>query len=146
MKELERRGLVDVLTRVEVPFLGICLGMQLMCRHSQEGDVDMLSIVDAPVVRFERDVCRKIPQIGWNRVYGMDCPLFDGIRDGSWFFFDHSYHVPLMEQGCAARTEYYGYEYSSAISKGLFFGVQFHPEKSGKDGSRLLANFLSMEA
>ena len=72
--------------------------------------------------------------------------LFDGIRDGSWFFFDHSYHVPLMEQGCAARTEYYGYEYSSAISKGRFFGVQFHPEKSGKDGSRLLANFLSMEA
>ena len=67
MKELERRGLVDVLTRVEVPFLGICLGMQLMCRHSQEGDVDMLSIVDAPVVGFERDVCRKIPQIGWNR-------------------------------------------------------------------------------
>ena len=115
MKELERRGLVDVLTRVEVPFLGICLGMQLMCRHSQEGDVDMLSIVDAPVVRFERDVCRKIPQIGWNRVYGMDCPLFDGIRDGSWFFFDHAHGTGLCRPDGVLRLRVFQRDIQRAV-------------------------------
>lgn len=147
MDEIAKRNLSEVISLVEKPFLGICLGMQLLCRSSQEGDVDMLGVIDAPVLRFDPQQCRKIPQIGWNRVYAHpDSQLFDGIGQGSWFFFDHSYYVPLLDEGTEARTEYYGFWYSSAITRGNFHGVQFHPEKSGKAGERLLANFLSLEA
>ncbi len=144
MQEIKKRGLDDVIRLVRKPFLGICLGMQLLCSHSEEGHTEMLSILPADVRLFDKGVCKKIPQIGWNRVYGASCPLFEGIEDGSWFFFDHSYYVPLA--GCtAAKAEYYGFEYSAAIANDNFFGVQFHPEKSGSAGERLLANFLKLE-
>ena len=144
MQEIKKRGLEDIIRQVKKPFLGICLGMQLLCSHSEEGHTEMLSILPADVRLFDNGVCKKIPQIGWNRVYGVSCPLFEGIEDGSWFFFDHSYYVPLA--GCtAAKAEYYGFEYSAAIAKDNFFGVQFHPEKSGSAGERLLANFLKLE-
>lgn len=144
MQEIKKRGLDDVIRLVRKPFLGICLGMQLLCSHSEEGHTEMLSILPADVRLFDKGVCKKIPQIGWNRVYGVSCPLFEGIEDGSWFFFDHSYYVPLA--GCtAAKAEYYGFEYSATIANDNFFGVQFHPEKSGSAGERLLANFLKLE-
>lgn len=145
MEELEKRGLVDVLKRVKRPFLGICLGMQLMCSFSEEGNTGMLSIVDAGVRRFDPSICQKIPHIGWNTVYDLKGPLFEGIKDGSYFFFDHSYYVPLMGMATSAVTGYYGFCYTSALERDNFFGVQFHPEKSGKAGSILLENFLNME-
>ena len=145
MKELERRELISTLRMVRAPFLGICLGMQLMCAFSEEGNTPMLGLVDLPVRLFDRSVCRKIPQIGWNRVYKYDDPLFSGLDEGAWFFFDHSYYVPLSSGATAARTEYYGFEYTSALRKNNFHGLQFHPEKSGKAGERVLLNFISPE-
>ena len=145
MEELEKRGLADVLTSVKRPFLGICLGMQLMCSFSEEGNTGMLSIVDADVRRFDPSICPKIPHIGWNTAYDLKGPLFEGIKDGSYFFFDHSYYVPLLGSATSAVTSYYGFGYTSAIERDNFFGVQFHPEKSGKAGSILLENFLNME-
>lgn len=142
MEELGKRNLVVTIGKISRPFLGICLGMQLMCAHSEEGDTDLLGLVDSPVVRFDSGVCMKIPQIGWNQISGTG-PLFNGIRDGEWFFFDHSYYVPLGDH-TIARSEYYGFEYTSALHRDNFFGVQFHPEKSGKAGERLLKNFLEM--
>lgn len=145
MEELEKRGLVDVLKRVKRPFLGICLGMQLMCSFSEEGNAGMLSIVDAGVRRFDPSICPKIPHIGWNTAYDLKGPLFEGIKDGSYFFFDHSYYVPLLGMATSAVTAYYGFRYTSSLERDNFFGVQFHPEKSGKAGSILLENFLNME-
>ena len=145
MEELEKRGLADVLTSVKRPFLGICLGMQLMCSFSEEGNTGMLSIVDADVRRFDPSICPKIPHIGWNTAYDLKGPLFEGIKDGSYFFFDHSYYVPLLGRATSAVTSYYGFSYTSALERDNFFGVQFHPEKSGKAGSILLENFLNME-
>lgn len=145
MEELEKRGLADVLTSVKRPFLGICLGMQLMCSFSEEGNTGMLSIVDADVRRFDPSICQKIPHIGWNTAYDLKGPLFEGIKDGSYFFFDHSYYVPLLGSATSAVTSYYGFGYTSALERDNFFGVQFHPEKSGKAGSILLENFLNME-
>ena len=145
MEELEKRGLADVLTSVKRPFLGICLGMQLMCSFSEEGNTGMLSIVDADVRRFDPSICPKIPHIGWNTAYDLKGPLFEGIKDGSYFFFDHSYYVPLLGSATSAVTSYYGFGYTSALERDNFFGVQFHPEKSGKAGSILLENFLNME-
>ena len=145
MEELEKRGLADVLTSVKCPFLGICLGMQLMCSFSEEGNTGMLSIVDADVRRFDPSICPKIPHIGWNTAYDLKGPLFEGIKDGSYFFFDHSYYVPLLGRATSAVTSYYGFGYTSALERDNFFGVQFHPEKSGKAGSILLENFLNME-
>ena len=145
MEELEKRGLADVLTSVKRPFLGICLGMQLMCSFSEEGNTGMLSIVDADVRRFDPSICPKIPHIGWNTAYDLKGLLFEGIKDGSYFFFDHSYYVPLLGRTTSAVTSYYGFGYTSALERDNFFGVQFHPEKSGKAGSILLENFLNME-
>ena len=145
MEELKKRGLVDVLASVKRPFLGICLGMQLMCSFSEEGNTGMLSIVDADVRRFDSSICPKIPHIGWNTAYDLKGPLFEGIKDGSYFFFDHSYYVPLLGRATSAVTSYYGFGYTSALERDNFFGVQFHPEKSGKAGSILLENFLNME-
>ena len=145
MEELEKRGLADVLTNVKRPFLGICLGMQLMCSFSEEGNTGMLSIVDADVRRFDPSICPKIPHIGWNTAYDLKGPLFEGIKDGSYFFFDHSYYVPLLGSATSAVTSYYGFGYTSALERDNFFGVQFHPEKSGKAGSILIENFLNME-
>ena len=145
MEELEKRGLADVLASVKRPFLGICLGMQLMCSFSEEGNTGMLSIVDADVRRFDPSICPKIPHIGWNTAYDLKGPLFEGIKDGSYFFFDHSYYVPLLGSATSAVTSYYGFGYTSALERDNFFGVQFHPEKSGKAGSILLENFLNME-
>lgn len=145
MEELEKRGLIGVLRSVTRPFLGICLGMQLMCSTSEEGPASLLSIVNADVKKFDPSICHKIPQIGWNTVFNLSSPLFDGVKEGTYFFFDHSYYVPLLNDNTASFSEYYGFDYSSALCWDNFFGVQFHPEKSGKAGARVLENFIHME-
>jgi glutamine amidotransferase len=142
MAYLKERGLDQVLKELKQPVLGICLGMQLMCRHSEENDTECLGIFDEPVIRFVAgDSGMKIPQIGWNRVVETSSPLFNGITDGSYFYFVHSYYAArgIHTIGVADYIQ----PYSAALHKGNFYGVQFHPEKSAVAGEQLLRNFLS---
>lgn len=152
MDYLRATGLDKVLLSLTQPVLGICIGMQLLCQHSEEGDVDCLGVFDVPVVRFNpSDASLKVPQMGWNTVTAgsEDKPLadtgdklFSGIEPESYFYYVHSYHVPLC-QYTIATTDYSGL-YSAALHKDNFWAVQFHPEKSGPKGELLLKNFLDL--
>lgn len=140
--------LADVIRGLKQPVLGICIGMQLMCRHSEEGDVDCLGIFDVPVKKFRpADVSFKVPQMGWNTVSVSDpkkagSVLFAGVEDQSYVYYVHSYHVPLCDYTVAV-TDYSGL-YSAALHQGNFYAAQFHPEKSGPVGEQILKNFLSL--
>ncbi|MDG1572962.1 imidazole glycerol phosphate synthase subunit HisH [Robiginitalea sp. M366] len=140
MEKLKHTGLDGLIPQLRQPVLGICLGMQLMCRHSEEGDTPGLGIFDTEVVRFGSHL--KVPQIGWNQITGLKSPLFKGVPEGSYIYLVHSFYAPL----CAATTatSSYGPEYSAALAKGNFYGVQFHPEKSSTVGARILKNFLEL--
>jgi len=140
MKYLRERNLDQVLKSLEQPVLGICLGMQLMCRHSEEGDTACLDIFDTHVMKFNQGL--KTPQIGWNQVVSANGKLFEGLGDSPYFYFVHSYYAGLCDE-TAAVTEY-GINFSSALQKNNFYGVQFHPEKSAEAGQRLLQNFLNL--
>ena len=140
MAKLKENELDLLLKDLKQPVLGICLGMQLFCSHSQEGDTEGLGIVFSEVVRFPITV--KVPQMGWNLVQHNQEGLFEGISKESYMYLVHSYYVPLINE-TIARSEYPTL-YSVAIQKNNFYGVQFHPEKSGKPGSRLLENFLKL--
>ena len=143
MQYLDATGLSDVIRSLKQPVLGICIGMQLLCRHSEEGDVDCLGIFDVPVVRFHpSDAALKVPQMGWNSVKPLPAaePLFRNIAEGDYVYYVHSYHVPLCPY-TIAETDYDG-AYSAAIHKDNFWATQFHPEKSGSVGEQLLRNFL----
>lgn len=143
MQYLDATGLSDVIRSLKQPVLGICIGMQLLCRHSEEGDVDCLGIFDVPVVRFHpSDASLKVPQMGWNSVKPLPAaePLFHNIVEGDYVYYVHSYHVPLCPY-TIADTDYDG-AYSAAIHKDNFWATQFHPEKSGSVGEQLLRNFL----
>ena len=140
MAKLKENELDLLLKDLKQPVLGICLGMQLFCSHSQEGDTEGLGIVSSEVVRFPITV--KVPQMGWNLVQHNQEGLFEGISKESYMYLVHSYYVPLINE-TIARSEY-STLYSVAIQKDNFYGVQFHPEKSGKPGSRLLENFLKL--
>ncbi len=142
MAYLRSHNMVSLLKNIEKPFLGICLGMQLLSTHSEENSTSTLDIIPGCVKLFEKGKGYKIPHVGWNNVKAKkDDPLFSGIKDGSFFYFVHSYYVALSEY-TVASTEYDGICFSSAVRKGNFYGVQFHPEKSGRDGERLIHNFL----
>ncbi|MGY5847229.1 imidazole glycerol phosphate synthase subunit HisH [Salegentibacter sp. HM20] len=138
MKMLKSSGLDKIIPELNQPVLGICLGMQLMCRHSEEGDTTGLGIFHADVVKFNNGL--KVPQIGWNRIYDLKSELFKGIKEQEFVYLVHSYYVPECEETIAS-TEY-GVEYTTAIQKDNFYGVQFHPEKSSDAGEKILANFL----
>lgn len=140
MKMLKSTGLDNVIPTLTQPVLGICLGMQLMCRSSEEGNTPGLGIFDANVIRFNGE--NKVPQIGWNHIYNLESALFEGVKDRDYVYLVHSYYVPECP-GTIAMTEY-GVEYSTAVQKGNFYGVQFHPEKSSTAGEKILANFLSI--
>ena len=125
----------------DTKMLGICLGMQFLLERSfEEGETEGLGFVKGSVVRFTQG---KIPQIGWNEVYDLKTPLFDGIEEGTRFYFVHSYRADCADEFACAKTEYYA-EYPSAVYAGNVFGVQFHPEKSGAAGLKLLKNFCRM--
>lgn len=148
MANLRRSGFVEPLIdwlRSDRPFLGICLGLQLLCETSEESPgVDGFGLIPAPVVKFVSSGECKVPQIGWNRITrapGRDCPLFAGIPDGTYFYFVHSYYLEGAKEWDAART-CHGVEYSSAIWRGRIAAVQFHPEKSQQAGLKLLGNFV----
>ncbi|MCH4823232.1 imidazole glycerol phosphate synthase subunit HisH [Gramella lutea] len=142
MKMLRSTGLDKIIPTLKQPVLGICLGMQLMCNYSEEGDTTGLGIFDAEVKRFEIKV--KVPQIGWNQITNLESHLFDNVENGEYVYLVHSYYVPECKDEIA-RTEY-GVNYSTALHKDNFYGVQFHPEKSSKTGEQILKNFLKIES
>lgn len=158
MHYLRAHGLDQIIPSLRQPVLGICIGQQLMCRHSEEGDVDCLGIFNAEVKRFV-PLCHedKIPHMGWNSLHfvqsedlglkneelmPMDSELFRGFAQGEFVYFVHSYYVPLCEH-TAAVTDYI-HPFSSAMHKDNFYATQFHPEKSGEVGQRILRNFLEL--
>jgi imidazole glycerol-phosphate synthase subunit HisH len=140
MSKLKESGLDTLIPNLKQPVLGICLGMQLMCRHSEEGNTDGLGIFDANVVRFSNNV--KVPQMGWNQIYNLKSPLFEGIKNNEYMYLVHSYYVPNYDEAIAVTN--YDIEYASALQKNNFYGTQFHPEKSGDVGEQILANFLKI--
>ena len=144
MRKLQERGLCDVIKSLKVPVLGICIGMQLMCRHSQEGDVDCLGIFDADVCRFDPDLAAgvKVPHMGWNAVTDLKTGLFEGLEDGEFVYFVHSYAASVSEDTIAVSDN--GRKFSAAMRRGNFYGAQFHPEKSGDVGERILRNFMNL--
>ncbi|WP_417887015.1 imidazole glycerol phosphate synthase subunit HisH [Zunongwangia sp.] len=142
MKMLKSTGLDKVIPQLTEPVLGICLGMQLMCEYCEEGDTTGLSIFDAKVVKFDNSV--KVPQIGWNQIYDLKSDLFEGVNEKEYVYLVHSFYVKECEETICS-TEY-GVEYTSAIKKNNFYGVQFHPEKSSKAGEKILDNFLKLES
>lgn len=141
MHYLQSRNLDQLLTSLRQPVLGICLGMQLMCSFSEENSTNCLGIFSEKVRLFETPTL-KVPQIGWNSVARIKSLLFDGIAENDYFYFVHSYFVETSQHAIA--TTHYGVDYSSALQKDNFYAVQFHPEKSGKVGQRLLENFIRL--
>ena len=140
MKKLIESGLDTLIPTLKQPVLGICLGMQLMCKSSEEGNTKGLSIFDVDVVKFSNKV--KVPQMGWNQIYNLKSPLFDGISEKEYMYLVHSFYAPLCNEAIA--TTNYELEYASALQKNNFYGTQFHPEKSGAIGEQILANFLKL--
>lgn len=143
MEYLHANNLDTLIKELKQPVLGICLGMQLMCRHSEEGNVDCLGIFDTDVKRFRPQRHEdKVPHMGWNTIDQTNSGLFKGFDKEEFVYFVHSYYVPLNEF-TAAQTDYI-LPYSSALHKDNFYATQFHPEKSGKTGEKILTNFLEL--
>jgi len=140
MKKLRATGLDALIPTLKQPVLGICLGMQLMCKYCEEGDTNGLNIFDVSVVKF--GASKKVPQIGWNQIENLTSGLFNGIKEKEFMYLVHSFYVPLNDETIA--TTEYGIKYTSAMQKNNFYGVQFHPEKSSKAGALVLQNFLNL--
>ena len=140
MKYLREKGLDKLICSLTQPVLGICLGMQLMCSFSEENNTDCLGIFEQKVKLFPSNVGFKIPQIGWNNITYLKSFLFNGVPENAYMYFVHSYFVENCENAIA-KTDYV-IEYSSAIHKNNFSAVQFHPEKSGELGQKILENFI----
>jgi glutamine amidotransferase len=142
MESLDRIGLLQWLRSVEVPFLGICIGMQILFEHSDERDTACLGIIPGRVARFD-DTKMKVPHIGWNRVsLQTQSPLFQQIRDGEFFYFVHSFRAPVVPN--TIGTTHYGEIFSAAVQRDNYYGVQFHAEKSGGAGLQVLKNFVEL--
>lgn len=150
MHYLKEKRLDAVIRNLKQPVLGICLGMQLMCKYSEENATDCLGIFDESVIRFKaqdarhkvQDTRHKVPQIGWNNIYELKTGLFKEVANNCYCYFVHSYYAGLG-QHTIARTDYIQ-PYSSALQKDNFYGVQFHPEKSAEIGEQILRNFLAI--
>lgn len=150
MAYLKERNLDQVIRDLRQPVLGICIGQQLLCSHSEEGDTECIGVFPMEVKRFvpvnHED---KIPQMGWNQLLHLTkegrpvSPLLQGLSEGDFVYFVHSYYVPLHEEYTIATTNF-TLDYSAAIQKGNFFATQFHPEKSGRVGERILKNFIEL--
>jgi len=140
MKMLQESGLDTLIPTLKQPVFGICLGMQLMCNYSEEGDTKGLGIFDVDVVKFSSKV--KVPQMGWNNIYNLKSDLFKGIAENEYMYLVHSFYAPLCAETIA--TTNYELEYSSALENDNFYGTQFHPEKSGDIGEQILANFINL--
>ena len=142
MENLRKADLVQVIRSLRRPVLGICVGMQVMCRHSEEGDCDCLNIFDARVKRFKPEGDLKVPHMGWNKIGNLESKLFKGISGGEYVYFVHSFYPELCPDTIA--TTQHGVMFSSALKYENFYGTQFHPEKSGDVGERIIENFLKL--
>ena len=142
MENLRAAGLVDVIRSLRRPVLGICVGMQVMCRHSEEGNVDCLNIFDARVKRFTPSADLKVPHMGWNTIANTNSDLFKDFTKDEFVYFVHSFYVPV--NNCTAAVTDYIHPFSAALHKDNFYATQFHPEKSGSVGERILKNFLEL--
>jgi glutamine amidotransferase len=140
MKKLEETGLVEVIRAQTKPVLGICVGMQLLTEHSEEGDAKLMNIIPVKTKLFDKAGHIKIPHMGWNNVSPKNNNLFEGIEDQAQFYFVHSYFIEYNPSFDIATAEY-GSPFSAGIQKDNFYGVQFHPEKSGAAGELVLKNF-----
>jgi len=141
MSRLAAAGLVDVIPTLTQPVLGICLGMQLLYRSSEEGPSACLGVFEGHVSRFDTASGLTVPHMGWNQLRPRgDSPLLQGIADGAYAYFVHSYRVPVQPETVAVTD--YGGDFSAVVSRNNFHAAQFHPERSAATGARLLANFL----
>jgi glutamine amidotransferase len=141
MNYLKENNLDKIIKELKQPVLGICLGMQLMCEYSEEGNTNCLGIFNKKVKHFGSHEF-KVPQIGWNNIMNLKSPLFKSVREDSFVYFVHGYYVELGENTIC--TTDYILKYSSALQKNNFYGVQFHPEKSGDVGEQILKNFIEL--
>lgn len=140
MQKLQAHNLIEVIKNLQQPVLGICLGMQLLLEHTEEGNTQGLGLIKGVVKRFPNTL--KVPQMGWNTIEIGTYPLFNEIENGAYMYLVHSYFVPLIPE-TIAQSNYNG-NYTVALQKDNFYGVQFHPEKSSKAGQKLLENFLAL--
>ncbi len=151
MAKLRERGLAEVIPTLTQPVLGICIGMQLMCRRSEEGDAECLGIFGADVLKLPGGEALKVPHMGWDTVKwdgapegvsARPSPLFNGLESGAYLYYVHSYAPTLCGDTVAVTS--YGVPFSAVLQRDYFFGTQFHPEKSGAMGERILKNFLEL--
>ena len=142
MNYLKERGLDTLIKSLTQPVLGICLGMQLMCKHSEEGDVDCLGIFDLPVKKFIPLNREKIPHMGWNQIEDLKSDLMKGVTEGNHAYFVHSFYVTLCNEAIA--TTNYIQQFASALNKNNFYATPFHPDKSGDVGTKILENFINL--
>jgi glutamine amidotransferase len=143
MQYLQHKNLDTLITALKQPVLGICLGMQLMCTYSEENNTNCMGIFNEQVKQFKpNDISSKVPQMGWNTITHLHSPLFAGVEENSYAYFVHGYYASIGEH-TIAQTNYI-LDYSSALHKDNFYGVQFHPEKSAKTGEQIIQNFLSL--
>ena len=140
MKKLKISGLDEIIPTLKQPVLGICLGMQLLCKYTEEGNTKGLGVFDVDVLRFSKD--KKVPQIGWNQISNLKSGLFKNVSEGEFMYLVHSYYAPICADTISLTQ--YGKHYSSALQKDNFYGVQFHPEKSSIAGEKILWNFLNL--
>lgn len=140
MHEIKNCKLDKLIPNLEQPVLGICLGMQLMCNETEEGNTKGLEIFNTKVTRFKNT--GKVPQMGWNKIYNLKSSLFNNINESEYMYLVHSYYAHDCQQAIA--SSYYGLSYSIALRNNNFYGVQFHPEKSSKAGQQLLENFINI--
>lgn len=144
MRKLEERGLCSVIKELKQPVLGICIGLQLMCRNSEEGDAECLGIFDTSVRKFVASPADgvKVPHMGWNEITKLKSPLFKGISEGAFVYFVHSFAPDICEGTIAISSN--GRTFAAAINKDNFYGAQFHPEKSGAVGEQIIKNFIEL--
>jgi glutamine amidotransferase len=142
MRNLVDRDLVSVIKSLRHPVLGICVGMQVMCRDTEEGNALGIGLFDAHVRKFSADLGVKVPHMGWNTISNLETKLFKGINGGDYAYFVHSYRAGLCTDTVA--TCRYGEMFSAALKYENFYGVQFHPEKSGDVGEKIIKNFLEL--
>ncbi|MCQ2138106.1 MAG: imidazole glycerol phosphate synthase subunit HisH [Bacteroidales bacterium] len=142
MANLREKGLVEAIRARRKPLLGICVGMQVLCRYSEEGDTQCIGLFDTDVLEFKPEAELKIPHMGWNRINNLSSKLFKNIDEGTYVYFVHSYR-PQICRDTIATTDYGGL-FSCALKYENFYGTQFHPEKSGDAGEAILKNFLAL--
>ena len=155
IRELEARGLRDSLVEAarSKPFLGLCIGLQMLFEHSEEGDIEGLGLLPGQVLRFPSEKMRddrgnklKVPHMGWNQVFQRQAhPMWAGIEDGCRFYFVHSYYVSVSDPRIVAGESNYPFAFTSVVARNNIFAVQFHPEKSQAAGLRLLSNFVEWD-